>query len=121
VRWLVDGLNVIGSRPTGWWRDRRGAMRALVERLDDFVARSGEQVTVVFDGRPFEVDAQRVAVEFAPGRRNAADDALVRIVERDERPGMLRVVTSDAELARRAREAGAEVVSAGAFLRRIEP
>ena len=30
TRWIVDGMNVIGSRPTGWWRDRPGAMRGLV-------------------------------------------------------------------------------------------
>ena len=33
VRWIVDGMNVIGSRPDGWWKDRSGAMVALVERL----------------------------------------------------------------------------------------
>jgi len=30
VRWIVVGMNVIGSRPDGWRRDRRAAMvRAL--------------------------------------------------------------------------------------------
>ena len=24
VRWYIDGMNVIGSRPDGWWRDRDG-------------------------------------------------------------------------------------------------
>ena len=46
TRWLVDGMNVIGSRPDGWWRDRRGAMRRLVEDL----ARLEGDVTVVLDG-----------------------------------------------------------------------
>ena len=26
---LVDAANVIGSRPTGWWRDRPGAAASL--------------------------------------------------------------------------------------------
>ena len=26
---LVDAANVVGSRPTGWWRDRAGAMARL--------------------------------------------------------------------------------------------
>jgi len=26
-------MNVIGSRPDGWWRDRRGAIEVLVDRL----------------------------------------------------------------------------------------
>jgi hypothetical protein len=30
VRWIVDGMNVIGSRPDRWRRDRHAAMvRAL--------------------------------------------------------------------------------------------
>ena len=32
VRWIVDGMNLIGSRPDGWWRDRPGARRRLVGR-----------------------------------------------------------------------------------------
>jgi predicted RNA-binding protein with PIN domain len=26
---IVDGANVVGSRPDGWWRDRAGAARRL--------------------------------------------------------------------------------------------
>src|ERR1700685_627690 len=33
VRWLVDGMNVIGTRPDGWWRDRHRAMVNLVDLL----------------------------------------------------------------------------------------
>jgi predicted RNA-binding protein with PIN domain len=120
VRWLVDGMNVIGSRPTGWWRDRPGAMRGLVERLDELAAESGDELTVVFDGSPFEIRPRRVEVEFAPGGPNAADDAIARLVAADPEPSAMRVVTSDADLARRAREAGAEVVTAGSFLRRLD-
>ena len=52
TRWIVDGMNVIGSRPTGWWRDRQGAARRLVERLEQLVEATGDEVTVVLDGRP---------------------------------------------------------------------
>ena len=38
-RWVVDASNVIGSRPDGWWRDRAGAARRLVEPLDRFAER----------------------------------------------------------------------------------
>ena len=68
-------MNVIGSRPTGWWRDRPGAMRQLVEELEAFAARSGDDVTVVFDGEAVRA-RERVAstsVRLAPrperGRR----------------------------------------------------
>jgi len=30
---VVDGANVVGSVPDGWWKDRAGAARRLHERL----------------------------------------------------------------------------------------
>ena len=120
-RWIVDGMNVIGSRPTGWWRDRPGAMRGLVDELGEFAARGGDEVTVVFDGKPFELEGDGISVLFATRRGpNAADDDIAALVERDEAPGDLSVVTSDGDLARRVREAGAAVVGAGEFRRRLD-
>jgi uncharacterized protein YaiI (UPF0178 family) len=111
VRWIVDGLNVIGSRPDGWWRDREGAKRKLVEELRDLAER--EPVTVVFDGRPFEVDAGPVEVRFASrSGPDAADDDIAALAGEGDT-----VVTSDARLAERSRAAGAAVVGAGEFRR----
>jgi predicted RNA-binding protein with PIN domain len=122
MTWLVDGMNVIGSRPDGWWHDRTGAMRELVAELRAFAGATGEPVIVVFDGRPRELgeDPGPVEVAFAPGGRNAADDEIARRVGRDELPEELRVVTSDSALAARVREHGAEVVGAGGFRRRMD-
>ena len=121
TRWVVDGMNVIGSRPTGWWRDRPGAMRALVGELEQFAAAAGEPVTVVFDGKPFELEGDAVDVRFASRRGpNAADDDIAALVEDDADPGGLSVVSSDADLARRVRAAGATVVGAGEFRRRLD-
>jgi hypothetical protein len=116
TRWLVDGMNVIGSRPTGWWRDRPGAMRELVEEL----RRLDEPVTVVFDGRPFEIEeTEDVEVLFASRRgRNAADDDIAALAADATEP--LRVVTSDVELADRVRRSGVDVVGAGAFRARLD-
>ena len=120
-RWIVDGMNVIGSRPNGWWRDRPGAMRALVGELEAFAERSGEAVTVVFDGRPFDLEGGPVEVMFASRRGpNAADDDIAVLVQRDDEPGGLSVVTSDGDLAGRVRAAGAAVVGAGEFRRRLD-
>jgi predicted RNA-binding protein with PIN domain len=120
-RWIVDGMNVIGSRPNGWWRDRTGAMRALAAQLDRFQDDTGEAVAVVFDGRPREIPA-RVDVRFASrAGRNAADDDIARMVAADAAPGVLCVVTSDGDLAARVRAAGGEVEGARTFRRRLEP
>ena len=121
TRWLVDGMNVVGSIPDGWWRDRQGAMARLVQRLAELRSQSGETVSVVFDGRPFELDAGAVDVAFAPTRgRDAADDEIARRVAADADPAGLTVVTSDRALSERVRHHGAEVMTAGAFLRRLD-
>ncbi len=114
-------MNVIGSRPDGWWRDRRGAMRRLVEELAALTRAGAEPVTVVLDGRPFDLDGGPVEVHFASRLGpNAADDDIAALVAADADPGDLRVVTSDAALGRRVRERGAEVEGAGAFRRRLD-
>jgi predicted RNA-binding protein with PIN domain len=123
MRWLVDGMNVIGSRPDGWWRDRPGAMRRLAAALSKFARASGDEITVVFDGRVLDppVDEPGLNVLFARRRGpNAADDDIARMVERDAEPQTLRVVTSDGDLAERVRARGAEVEGAGEFRRRLE-
>ena len=122
TRWILDGMNVIGSRPTGWWRDRLRAMRELVEELGSFAGATGDEVTVVFDGKPFEIDVpEGVEVRFASRRGpNAADDDIAALVRRDDDPRALSVVSSDGDLARRVRDAGAAVLGAGEFRRRLD-
>jgi predicted RNA-binding protein with PIN domain len=121
ARWLVDGMNVIGSRPDGWWRDRDGEMRRLVAELDAFARATGEPVAVVFDGRAREIEAERVDVRFAARRGpNAADDDIAALAAADDDAGELRVVTSDATLAGRVAATGAAVVGAGAFRRMLD-
>jgi predicted RNA-binding protein with PIN domain len=113
-RLIVDGMNVIGSRPDGWWRDRPGAMRRLVEslaRVDDY-----DPVVVVLDGKPFDLSSDDVDVRFASRRGpNAADDDIAAMAGEGDT-----VVTSDAELERRVRANGAGVIGAGAFRRRLD-
>jgi predicted RNA-binding protein with PIN domain len=97
-------------------------MRSLVEELEAFARRTGDPVTVVFDGKPFELEGgEGVTVLFASRRRpNAADDDIAALAERDEEPASLSVATSDADLARRVRAAGATVVGAGEFRRMLD-
>jgi predicted RNA-binding protein with PIN domain len=124
VRLLVDGMNVIGSRPDRWWNDPDRAMHRMVDSLAAFAARSSDEVTVVFDRKPPDLDPGRhdgIEVVFAKRRgRNAADHEIVRIVSEDPRPEEIRVVTSDERLAERVRELGARVVPAGSFRLRLD-
>ncbi len=114
-------MNVIGSRPDGWWRDRPAAMRRLVDELRAFSTATGEPVTVVLDGRPFDLPGDGVEVRFASRRGpNAADDDIAAMVAADPSPGEVTVVTSDSALEQRVRSSGAEVLGAGAFRRRLD-
>jgi predicted RNA-binding protein with PIN domain len=121
TRWIVDASNVIGAKPDGWWRDREGAARRLLDDLRAFAA-GGEDVTVVLDAGPREWAGRdgTLEVAIAPRRgRDAADDEIARRVAADPDRGSIRVVTSDATLASRARECGAQVEGAGTFRRRL--
>ncbi|MCW3004706.1 MAG: hypothetical protein JWQ20_4004 [Conexibacter sp.] len=121
MRWLVDGMNVIGSRPDGWWRDRTGAMRRLAEELERFAGATGDGVTLVLDGRPRDIGTPRaVEIVFAPGGPNAADDAIARIVSADDDPASLTVTTSDQDLVRRVTDAGGHVETSGSLRRRLD-
>ena len=114
-------MNVIGSRPTGWWRDRRGAMRDMVEQLARHAERGGDAVIAVLDSRPFELPDTGVDVRFASRRGpDAADDEIVKIVEADADPSSLVVATSDRRLAERVRALGADVIGAGALRRMLD-
>jgi len=42
---IVDGANVVGSRPDGWWRDRAGAAVRLHDELAKLAARGATGIT----------------------------------------------------------------------------
>ena len=124
-RVIVDGNNVIGSRPDGWWRDRPGAQRRLLGALQQLSARSGDRIALVLDGRPApdlpEGVHGGVLVAYARrAGRDAADDRIVEEVTRDRDPQSLLVVTSDRALAARVEALGAIVESAGSLIRELE-
>jgi hypothetical protein len=111
VRMLViDAANVIGSRPTGWWRDRPGAARRFTEQVRATVTagRLDPPVTLVLEGRARagadEADVDGVEVVHAPGE---GDDTIAAIARANRE---VIVVTADRELAERVRAANAEVV-----------
>lgn len=120
---IVDGMNVLGSRPDGWWRDRPAAMERLAKRLDAYCEREGIALAVVFDGREHSrvVGAvERIEVRFAPGGPDAADREIVRMIRADPAPAGIAAATSDRRLRNAIKAAGATSMSAGELLGTLE-
>ena len=116
-------MNVIGSRPDGWWKDRGRAMVALVENLDRWASTQEGDVTVVFERPPSTViPSSVIEVAYAPkAAANSADDEIVRMISSDARPHDIRVATSDKGLTDRVTNLGASVYPAASFRDLIEP
>lgn len=104
---IVDGANVVGSRPTGWWRDRAGAAK----RLHGAVAAADldyDVVVLVLEGeakrgQPAGEDGAVLTVH-APG---SGDDAIAEQVATRSRDGDdVVVVTADRGLRDRVAAAG---------------
>jgi predicted RNA-binding protein with PIN domain len=114
TRWIVDGMNVIGSRPDGWWRDRGRAMAVLVNQLEQWASVEGDDVTVVFERPPSPpIDSSVITVAHAPkAAANSADDEIIRLVRADANASDIRVATSDRALSERVQAAGASVYPA---------
>jgi hypothetical protein len=120
---VVDGNNVRGTRPDGWWRDKEGAMLRLCGRLRCLHARGGVAVVLVLDVAQDDLpEGDQDGVTVLHARRRGRDAADQRILEYlDEHPdATVEVVTSDRALADAAARPGVHVTGAGAFLRRLD-
>ena len=111
---IVDGANVVGSVPDGWWRDRAAAAVRLRDALAAVLA-SGlpdipgpVEVTLVVEGKARDIPPSDtgVVVERAPG---SGDDKIVDLVELTEEDRRVVVVTADRGLRERVVALGAEV------------
>jgi hypothetical protein len=117
---LIDAANVIGSRPTGWWRDRAGAARELTTRVRQAAAEGTlpGRVVLVLEGQAKagveEGLADGVEVVHAPG---LGDETLASLAGESEEPVVL--VSADRQLAARARRRGADVVGPSWLLERL--
>jgi GNAT superfamily N-acetyltransferase/predicted RNA-binding protein with PIN domain len=121
-RLYVDAMNVIGSRPDGWWRDRPGAVRRLLDRLGPLATGTAATIVVVVDGPPAEGAEGDGAIGPPPSvevhhasrcGRDAADDRLVELLEAQPPASdedRVVVVTADRELRERVAALGAEVL-----------
>ena len=117
---VIDAANVIGSRPTGWWRDRPGAAARFAAQVRAAVAdgRLDAPVVVVLEGQARrgvdEGSADGVEVVHAPGE---GDDTIAELA--GARAGTV-VVTADRGLAERVRTVDGEIVGPSWLLDRLE-
>ena len=122
-RVFVDGNNVMGSRPDGWWRDRAEAARRLVAEITPVALGHGGAWTIVFDGKeppamPLPPECLTI-IHTGHGRRNGADDRIVELVDTLPTWAESLVYTSDAKLRTRVEALGTQVVGSGTLLRQI--
>ena len=122
MRWFVDGMNVIGTRPDGWWKDRHAAMVRLVDTLERWAVEHGDDVTVVFEQPPRPpIRSSVIEVTHAPRpKANSGDFEIIRRIGAERDLSVVRVVTSDHWLADQAREEGASVFGSSAFRLELE-
>ena len=103
MRWVIDGNNVFGSRPDGWWNDRPAAQRRFAQRVAEWCRTHDDDVTLVLDapvdaGTAMLAGGNLTVVEATRRGRNAADDEIVDLVESmlpEQLDVDVRVVTSD--------------------------
>jgi hypothetical protein len=118
---IVDVANVVGSRPTGWWRDRAGAARQFAERVQRAVAGGAVDAPVVLvvegkarPGVPSGAAGDGVEAVHAAG---SGDDAIAGLAA--EHGSDATVVTADRGLAARVRQTGGQVVGPTWLLTRL--
>ncbi|MEU0370509.1 NTP pyrophosphohydrolase [Streptomyces sp. NPDC006283] len=119
---VVDGANVVGSTPDGWWRDRRGAAERLRDRLVA-VAPTGVacwpgplEIVLVVEGAARGVSSvPGVRVESADG---SGDDLITELAASAAGAGQpCVVVTADRGLRERVTEHGARCAGPRSVLR----
>jgi hypothetical protein len=121
---LIDAANVVGSRPTGWWRDRAGAARNLAARVRAASAAGRIPVpgVLVLEGAARrgvdEAVSDGVEVVHASGE---GDDTIAAIAAGAVANEPVLVVSADRALAERVRRWGADVVGPNWLIDRLDP
>lgn len=118
---VVDGANVVGSRPDGWWRDRAGAAARLHGRLA-VADTSYDEIVLVLEGQakagvPRGRDAHLRTVHAA----RDGDASIVKEAAAAQEKGQdVVVITADRGLAMRVEALGCRTMSPSWLLAVIE-
>ncbi|WP_392544653.1 hypothetical protein [Oryzobacter telluris] len=99
---VVDGANVVGSRPDGWWRDRPAAaarLHALVVRAE----LGFDEVVLVLEGkaRPGVPEGLEGIVRTVHAPGHGDDEIVAQVVRGLDRGAEVTVVTADRGLVER--------------------
>jgi 8-oxo-dGTP diphosphatase len=124
---VVDGANVVGSRPDGWWRDRHGAAERLRDQLvklaeagvpdpDDPTITWWPRIILVVEGKAKHVTAA-AGVEVVPADTDG-DSKIVEVV--GQQKAKVLVATADRELKRRVEALGASILGPGTLRTRLD-
>ncbi len=118
---VVDGANVVGSRPDGWWRDRAGAAARLHGRLA-VADTTYDEIVLVLEGKakggvPRGRDGHLRTVHAAKD----GDAAIVKeaMAAREQEHDVV-VITADRALAQRVEALGCRTMSPSWLLAHIE-
>ena len=121
---FIDGNNVMGSRPNGWWRNRAKAANQLAGEVLPLACHTQAAWTIVFDGPrppntpPAPHDCLTILHTDHRGR-DGADNYIVQLVCSLPHPADTLVYTSDATLRARILALGAHVIGARSLLEEI--
>ena len=139
---VIDGANVVGSRPDGWWKDRAAAASRLATQLVAARARGALADICAAPGSPGPCGAGAAADPGEPrvllvleGAARAAtvpdglevllaprdgDSAMVELAhDLGERGEEVTVVTADRDLTRLLHAVGARTIRPGVLLTRL--
>jgi predicted RNA-binding protein with PIN domain len=118
---VVDGANVVGSRPDGWWKDRAGAAARLHGRLA-VADTSYDEIVLVLEGQakagvPKGTDAHLRTVHAARDGDSAITEEARTVRERGDD---VVVVTADRGLRMRVEALGCHTMSPGWLLELLD-
>jgi len=130
---IVDGANVVGSRPDGWWRDRAGAARRLADQLVAALIadpralvtalgrapRPGLTVHLVLEGAAAQVVDLPTHPALVVVNARADGDFTIAALTADLADTDVLVVTADRALRDRVHANGAGVTGPGTLLRAL--